>query len=514
MRVARRLIGPLAVAGALAPSDAKAQLLPDGFSSTIVVGPPFSGNVVAFAFLPDQRRLLVERDSGRIRLAAVGSTSSTVIHTVPDVNWIEPERGLLAIAVDPDWPVRPYIYVYYTHVDSTAYLTMYQASGDLSNPGSVNVSLGAPFHLLTDLPDEFQAHNGGHLHFDANRMLYLSLGDDQRPCFAQDLTVPHGSILRLDVSSMPGAGSGPPPKADITPEDNPFSGPNDWARLRYAWGLRNPWSFSIDPSTFDLYVGDVGWNAEEEVDLIPSAKPGGNYGWPQREGFSNPACCGNCGVGNLFVDPIYSYPHDENPKTIIGGPLYRLVPGGAANFPVSYDGSYFFLEWWDGWIRRLEKKGAVWQVAAPASGQPSPENWAEGFACATDLQRGPDGALYVLRVSCSPGGLYRIHADPVTAVRDVATDAVPKSEPNPATAGSGTTIRFQVSRAGPVTLRIVDVSGRSVRTLVAAAMPAGVHSVHWDGRTDDGSPASGGTYLWRLVTAGGEPVAGKISLIR
>jgi glucose/arabinose dehydrogenase len=513
MHLATRLCFSL-VAALLLAAGARAQNFPDGFNFEIVVNPPFTGGPVSFAFLPDERVLLVERNSGAVRLSAVGSGTSSVILVVPNVTWANFEQGLLGIAVDPDWPARPYLYFYYTHVDSAAYLTMYEATGALTNPSSTAITLVNPYHVFTDLPDEGGGHNAGTLSFGPDGMLYLSLGDDQSACLAQDTTTANGKILRLDVSSMPGAGTGPPPKADITPIDNPFPGPDEWAQLVYAWGLRNPWKFNIDPVTGDLYLGDVGFNSQEEVDIVPAASPGGNYGWPQREGFINPMCCGNCGVGNTFIDPIYSYWHDANPKAVIGGPLYRPVAGGSANLPAEYEGTYFFIEWFDGWIRRLEKVGSSWQVATPVPGQPSALNWADNITGATDMQVGLDGALYVLKSTGNPRGLYRIFPGPSTGIDAVATSGAIAAAPNPATPASGTTIRFEVVHPGRVTLRILDVTGRAVRTLADGPLPAGARSVPWDGRTDAGTAAAPGTYFYRLERSGEEPALGKVSLIR
>src|SRR2546426_328002 len=113
-----------------------------------------------------------------------------------------PEQGLLGVAVDPEWPTRPYVYFEATQATSIARVTMYTASGDLTDPSSANLQLGNPFVLLGDIPDLQGFHQGGTLRFGVDRRLYVSLGDDGSPCEAQDLTVLTGKILRLDVSSM------------------------------------------------------------------------------------------------------------------------------------------------------------------------------------------------------------------------------------------------------------------------------------------------------------------------
>ena len=211
------------------PATARAQgeILPQGFELQPVITDVFEpGRPVGFAELPDGRFLVIERNTGFVRLHAVGSAVAPVIHTVPDVS-IEAERGLLGIAIDPGWPARPYVYVYYTYftkaTGNLGRLRLYTATGDLADPLSSTLALGNPFDLLTDLPDDSEIHNGGTLRFGPDGMLYLSLGDDGDACNAQDLTTLAGGILRLDVSGMPEVGPGPPDKADLVAAGNPFN---------------------------------------------------------------------------------------------------------------------------------------------------------------------------------------------------------------------------------------------------------------------------------------------------
>src|SRR5262249_3992598 len=159
---------------------------------------------------------------------------------------------------------------------------------------STSLALGSPYLIFKDILDHQENHNGGTLRFGPDRYLYVSAGDDGSGCNAQDLNLPNGKILRLDVSRIPGAGSGPPPVADITPPDNPIPGPSADARLVYAWGLRNPFRFTIDPQTGNLYIGDVGLLSWEELDEIVHGDAGRNYGWPVYEGPEATNCCPQC----------------------------------------------------------------------------------------------------------------------------------------------------------------------------------------------------------------------------
>ncbi len=245
--------------------------VPDGFVHEHVVTGPFPNLIVGFDFLPDGRILILEKDTGVVFLKrpAFGGVDSVL--TVAGVNADFVERGLLGVAVDPAWPARPDVYFDLTHVSGVTRVVMYEAAGDLSDPQSTALTFGNPFLLLDGIPDQSDIHNSGTLRFGPDGMLYVASGDDARACHAQDLTAPEGKILRLDVSGMPGAGSGPPPIGDLDPGDNPFHGVTGYEPLVYAWGVRNPFRFTIDAPTGDVFVGDVGSFLFEEINRIPGS---------------------------------------------------------------------------------------------------------------------------------------------------------------------------------------------------------------------------------------------------
>ncbi len=341
----------------------------------------------------------------------------------------------------------------------------------------------------------------------------LSQGEDGDPCAAQDTGILGGDILRLDVSSMPGAGSGPPAKADITPAGNPYAGPDDNSRLIWAWGLRNPFRFTIDDVTGDLYIGDVGASSYEEMDHVPFATGGGeNVGWPQREGPDPFICiCGTCGSENPFTEPMYSYAHGVDPHSVIAGPYYRSVPDSANSLPSSLDGSVFFAEHFDG-LRRLVFDGLSWDLAPPLPGQPSATNFAEGLFFISDIQLGPDGALYMMNIS-GGRGIYRIRRDPALDVPEsVPTSLTLSARPNPVVA-EGTTIRWSNATPGIVSVRILDAAGRHVRDL-GSVYSAGTGSVHWDGRDEGDGHVQSGVYFYRVTTSAGDARSGKLVRIR
>lgn len=499
-------------------SPCRSQNLPDGFAVQAVVLEPFASLPVGFTFLPDGRILIIEKNSGNVRLAPTGGISSVVIATIPGLT-TQSERGLLGVAVDPAWPVRPYVYFQSTHTDTTSHITMYQASGDLTNPASTSVSLGNPYILLKDR-DQYEHHNGGTLRFGPDGCLYSSLGDDGYTCQVQDLAFLNGKILRLDVSNMPGTGTGPPPKSAITPDDNPFPGPSDNARLVFARGLRNPWRFTIDPPTHDLYIGDVGDLSWEELDVVSfDGYVGNNYGWPELEGFVPNPCCPTCTSIRPYTDPIHVYPNPPDPLSaaVTGGPLYRRVLGSPYSFGFEYDGSLFFGDSAARWLRRVVRSGEEWIVPAPVPGQPDALNWATNLASIVDLQQGVDGALYFMAF---PGGalargLYRLV--PNQPVDLALPHEGPRLHcyPNPTSAWIGTTFEYRCDRQECARLRIYDVAGGLVRVLQSPGVTASASSrLHWDGRTRSGHAAPAGVYVVRLDTASGEQAHGRLTLLR
>lgn len=388
-----------AISAALPMYSATAAVsLPAGFTDQIIV--QGLDQPVGIAFLPDGRLLVIEQRSAAVRLIVGGQLSpNNPILTVPSVNSSGNERGLLGIAVDPAFPSRPYIYVYFSHAGTnTNYISMFTVTGDVGDPtsGNLTVSPASQFNLITDIPDAASNHNGGTLRFGPDGLLYVSSGDDATPCSAQDSTDLRGCILRLKVSGMPLAGSGPPAKSLLVPPGNPYPGPTDNARLNYCIGLRNPFRFSIDRATGDLFIADVGQNIWEEADWSQTGHE--NFGWPFREG---PAVqtVGGCtepgGSGNATYDsPMAYYNRSTFTASIIAGGLYRGVNGSELTFPTSYDGDFFYLDYYQGWLRRLKRSGSTWSIAPPEPGQPDVTNWATGLPSASDFLVGPDGALY------------------------------------------------------------------------------------------------------------------------
>jgi glucose/arabinose dehydrogenase len=239
------------------------------------------------------------------------------------------EQGLLSLAFDPNFAGNGFFYVTYTtdnndptFIYSTT-LARYQVAN--GNPDLADASSGT---VLLSIPKKYSNHNGGMIAFGPDGYLYMSMGDGgsggDPDNNAQNLHSMLGKILRLDVESTPAVG-----KKYVIPSTNPFFGSSDPAVKQEIWayGLRNPWRFSFDRSSGDLYIGDVGQNVEEEVDFQPSSSTGGqNYGWHIREGNRCYSPSSNCAMPSHYVPPVATYDHGSNDSfgcSITGGYVYR-----------------------------------------------------------------------------------------------------------------------------------------------------------------------------------------------
>lgn len=400
-------IPALLVTVAALSAASPAQDLPDGFTHDVVA----SGLTipVALALLPDGRMLVACEDNGEIHVIAADGTVGPV-GAVPSVAFLS-HRGLTGLAVDPQWPAWPYVYVFYHDIVTMKIrIGRYTVAGDLTDPSSTNLTIANPYLLLTDIPDDHPWHNGGTLRFAGDGYLYASLGDDHVPCDSQDPTHLSGCILRLDIAPVRGAtGTGPPAPSVLAAPGNPWSGNN--AELMWAIGLREPFRFTVDEITGDLFISEVGGGAWEEINQCPTTGPGGmNFGWPEREGaYVAPPWVQTCGITGNFVDPIAEWPHTDpaGHAVIILAGTYRNRANGAYNFGPGYEGDIIVTDYRQGTLRRYSWNGSQWGIAAPVPGQPTPTEWATGVSRAVDGVVGPDGALYYINRSLGFVGRIR-----------------------------------------------------------------------------------------------------------
>jgi glucose/arabinose dehydrogenase len=226
------------------------------------------------------------------------------------------ERGLLGIAFHPDYANNGYFFLNHTDNDDHTNVVRYQV--DPANPDKADPSTR---ELIILIEQPYGNHNGGGIKFGPDGYLYIGMGDggsaNDPQNYGQNKQSLLGKMLRLDVDNdLP----------YTIPADNPFVGDDTTMDEIWAIGMRNPWRFSFDRMTGDLWIGDVGQGAIEEVDFEPAGDAGGhNYGWRCYEGtdFTNLNSMADC--NDNYVDPVYEIPHQgfSGPCSITGGYMYR-----------------------------------------------------------------------------------------------------------------------------------------------------------------------------------------------
>jgi glucose/arabinose dehydrogenase len=283
-------------------------------------------------------RLYIVEKLGHIHLfqdAEDGDVSETPFLNIEDrVNDSSNEMGLLGLAFHPNYSQNGFLYVNYTGSGGDTFISRFQANGDTVDPNSEMI-------LLT-VAQPFPNHNGGVVVFGPDGYLYAGLGDGGSAGDpfgnGQSLDTLLGKILRIDVDSA---------EPYSIPPDNPF-GDEIW-----AYGLRNPWRISFDRSTGDLYIGDVGQNAWEEIDFMEAGSAGGvNFGWDHREGAHDYEGGGPEGM----IDPIAEYSHPDGGCSVTGGFVYR------GPMP-EWNGIYLYGDYCTGFVWGLIKPepGGEWQ---------------------------------------------------------------------------------------------------------------------------------------------------------
>ena len=317
---------------------------------------------------------MVER-AGRI-LSLHGDGDASLFLDIRDrVNDRGQEEGLIGIALDPRFDSNGLFYVYYTADDPRrSVIARFESQTDrtAANPGSETIIL--------EIPQPYANHNGGQLAFGPHDFLYIGLGDGgsagDPKGNGQNAQTLLGAILRLDVSGLDSTGS------YAIPSDNPFVDIDGARPEIWAYGLRNPWRFTFDRETGDLWAADVGQNRLEEINII---KPGINYGWNIMEGDESYLRSPDSDKLEL---PIAVYGREDG-CSITGGYVYR-----GARFPSLY-GAYVYGDYCSGKIWALRYDGArVTESIELADSNLKISSFAED----------PDGELYILDLR---GEIYR-----------------------------------------------------------------------------------------------------------
>ncbi len=294
---------------------------------------------------PGDSRLFVVEQRGLVRTITAGGVEPEPFLDLQDLTEASGERGLLGLAFHPEHEANGLLYVNYTDFDGTTRVVEFQA------PSAQGPADPASAREVLAVEQPFANHNGGHVAFGPDGMLYVGLGDGGSGGDPEDngqrLDTLLGSILRIDVGT-PGAGGMP----YAVPPDNPFVAQAGARPEIWAYGLRNPWRFSFDQLTGHLWIGDVGQDEIEEVDRIPATGEGAgaNFGWNRFEGNAPFDPEGRAVTGGTATPPVAQYGR-ESGCSVTGGYVYRgeAVP--------DLDGRYVYGDFCTGRLWTLNADG-------------------------------------------------------------------------------------------------------------------------------------------------------------
>jgi glucose/arabinose dehydrogenase len=348
-----------------------------------LVGSGFGQPTYALAPPGSDRIWVVERPGRVSIIESDGSVAAEPFLDIQDqVAFDGIEQGMLGFAFHPDFPTDPRVFIYYVTEGNARRLAEFTATEDSADPATERVLFEADQPpRSTDI-----RHYGGMVQFGPDGYLWVSSGDGANASDqGQNPDGLFGKILRIDVDQGDPYG---------IPDDNPFVDGDGGAEV-WAYGLRNPWRFSIDPEGGNIYIGDVGFGAREEIDVLPLATGGGsNLGWANVEGtvcFQEDPC-----DPSDYIVPAVEYDNPGEGCAVTGGQVYR----GSA-IP-ELQGVYFYADWCQGWIRSF-----VWD------GQRATEekDWTEELASPGQINAfGLDGAHEILVVTHG-GDIHRLIAN-------------------------------------------------------------------------------------------------------
>ncbi len=322
-------------------------------------------------------RLFLVQQNGIVRILKNGALVAAPFLDIRNKTASGGERGLLGLAFPPGFAEKQRFYVDYTDLNGDTIIAQYRVTGnaDVADAGSEIV--------LLKIAQPFSNHNGGQVRFGPDGYLYIAMGDGgsggDPQGNGQRLNTLLGKLLRVDVESVPGQVRIPP--------DNPFVNTTGARGEIWAQGLRNPWRFSFDRVTRDLWIADVGQEVYEEIDFQPASSRGGeNYGWNVMEGMH----CYRAGCQTTGVLPVAEYTHAAGGCSVTGGFVYRGSAWGGLR------GIYLYGDYCSGRIWGLERQGGEWNNRLLLS---------SGFGITTF---GEDEAGEVYVANAGNGAIHRI----------------------------------------------------------------------------------------------------------
>jgi len=329
-------------------------------------------------------RIFVAEQRGTVRMVQDGSVRGEPLLDIADRVRARGEQGMLGIAFHPDFPADPRLFVDYTDRSGTTVVSSFPVDGERADATAETVI------LRIDQP--YANHNGGAIAFGPDGYLYVATGDGgaggDPHGFGQALDTHLGKILRLDIDASMGEAT------YSVPADNPFVDRTSARPEIWLTGLRNPWRMSFDRATGDLWIGDVGQNAWEEIDVARAGQGGLNFGWNRVEGFDCfPPGNGSCETAGMTM-PVAVYGHEFG-CSVTGGVVYR----GTQQPELA--GGYLFADYCS---------GNVWLLDPAGDGPQDPFLALESRRSISSF--GEDEAGEVYATDLSGGALLRIVTTP------------------------------------------------------------------------------------------------------
>ena len=382
--------GPEASATPVAGVTPEATAVPTPFApvsvhlSTVASG---FASAIGVSSAPGDTRLFLIQQTGQVVIVSGGKRTGTFLDIASQMSCCG-ERGLLGLAFHPGYATNGRFFVRYTTPAGDVRVSEFHVSADpgKADPKSEKVIITIPH-------PSFANHNGGRIEFGPDGYLYIGTGDGgsggDPNNHGQALDTLLGKMLRIDIDATSGS------LAYAIPSTNPFAGQATKRAEIFAYGLRNPYTFSFDRATGDLWIGDVGQDKWEEIDRATALEGGGNgidYGWSVMEGNHCYKPSSDC-IKDGLTPPLAEYFHGDSDSigcAVISGYVYR----GVAHPELA--GRYFFGDYCS---------GRIWDVASDGPAVQTPQDLLESGLQITGWGEGSDGELYL---TAANGGLYRL----------------------------------------------------------------------------------------------------------
>ncbi len=349
------------------------------FSVTVVAQPTIIMNsVITGLNVPIQithagdgtNRIFIVEKGGLIKVYSKSYVLLDTLLTLTGLPTASNEQGLLGVVFHPNFYSNGYLYINYTKSNNNTVIDRYTISSTNAN----EVNPATKLNIL-DIPHTFTNHNGGEMHFGKDGYLYISTGDGgsggDPENNAQNNNSLLGKILRINVDATSGT------QNYTIPADNPIAG-----NALYVKGLRNPFRWSFDRYTGDMWIGDVGQSAKEEIDFIAKADiAGSNLGWRCYEG-NNTYNTSGCASISAYKFPLYDYAYSSTSKSIIGGVRYR-----GYKYP-DLKGYYFAIDYFSNSLKLINNINNTWSTSS--------QTFATSYKGICDFGETEDGELYAV----------------------------------------------------------------------------------------------------------------------